>query len=124
MDANFRLKNLIRSSPAKDPGLHTGFAYFAPDEPYRQHVLKYASQKDVSFHSLFGGEGPYSSFVRLAIAVVSKPWRMRILSSPPDCDRQAWACVYVPVMRSLDLAALVIFKKAKGTNFPSIKSTN
>ena len=48
MDANFRLKNLIRSSLAKDPGLHTGFAYFPPDEPYRQHVLKYASQKDVS----------------------------------------------------------------------------
>ena len=52
MDANFRLKNLIRSSLAKDPGLHTGFAYFPPDEPYRQHVLKYASQKDVSLHGL------------------------------------------------------------------------
>ena len=48
MDANFRLKNLMRSSNAKDPGLHTGMAYFPTDQPYREHVLKYASQKDVS----------------------------------------------------------------------------
>lgn len=48
MDANFRLKNLMRSSNAKDPGLHTGMAYFPADQPYREHVLKYASQKDVS----------------------------------------------------------------------------
>ena len=31
MDMNFHLKNLIRSSLAKDPGLHTGFAYFLAD---------------------------------------------------------------------------------------------
>ena len=48
MDANFRLKNLMRSSIAKDPGLHTGMAYFPDDKPYREHVLKYATQKDVS----------------------------------------------------------------------------
>ena len=48
MDANFRLKNLMRSSIAKDPGLHTGMAYFPNDKPYREHVLKYATQKDVS----------------------------------------------------------------------------
>ena len=47
MDANFRLKNLMRSSISKDPGLHTGFAFFPEDGPYRQHILKYASQKDV-----------------------------------------------------------------------------
>ena len=48
MDANFRLKNLMRSSNAKDPGLHTGMAYFPTDQPYREHMLKYTSKKDVS----------------------------------------------------------------------------
>ena len=38
----------MRSSIKKDPGLHTGMAYFTDDEPYRKHVLKYATQKDVS----------------------------------------------------------------------------
>ena len=48
MDANFRLKNLMRSNLKKDPGLHTGFAYFPEDAPYSKHILKYATQKDVS----------------------------------------------------------------------------
>lgn len=48
LDANFRLKNLMRSSIARDPGLHMGLAYFPDDELYRKHILKYASQKDVS----------------------------------------------------------------------------
>ena len=48
MDANFHLKNLMRSTISKDPGLHTGFAFFPEDGPYRKHILKYASQKDVS----------------------------------------------------------------------------
>ena len=48
MNANFRLKNLMRSSLKRDPGLHTGFAYFPEDVPYQKHILKYATQKDVS----------------------------------------------------------------------------
>jgi len=48
MDANFQLKNLMQSSIAKDPGLHTGMAYFPDDKLYREQVLKYATQKDVS----------------------------------------------------------------------------
>ena len=47
MDANFRLKNLMRSSFKKHLGLHTGFAYFPEDAPYQKHILKYATQKDV-----------------------------------------------------------------------------
>ena len=47
MDMNFCLKNLMCLSPKKDPGLHTGFAYFPEDEPYQKHILKYATQKDV-----------------------------------------------------------------------------
>lgn len=48
VDANFRAKNLIRSSDAKDPGLHTGLAFFVPSEEYRQHIMNSATQKDVS----------------------------------------------------------------------------
>jgi len=51
MDMNFHLKNLMQSSNAKDPGLHTGMAYFPIDQLYHEHVLKYASQKDVSVSS-------------------------------------------------------------------------
>lgn len=48
LDANFRLKNQLRSSYAKDPGLGTGWAYFVPREEYIKHVLKFASDEDVS----------------------------------------------------------------------------
>lgn len=47
VDANFKAKNLLRSSEAKDPGLHTGLAYFVENEEYREHILKSATQKDV-----------------------------------------------------------------------------
>jgi len=53
MDANFRLKNLMCSTISKDLGLHTGFAFFPEDGLYRKHILKYASQKDVS-HLRYG----------------------------------------------------------------------
>lgn len=49
VDANFRAKNLIRSTEAKDPGLHTGLAYFVENEPYKAHILASATQTDVSF---------------------------------------------------------------------------
>lgn len=52
VDANFRAKNLIRSSELADPGLHTGLAYFVENEGYKEHVLKSATQKDVSFEYL------------------------------------------------------------------------
>ncbi|EDR12898.1 uncharacterized protein LACBIDRAFT_323718 [Laccaria bicolor S238N-H82] len=68
MDANFRLKNLMRSSIAKDPGLHTGMAYFPDDKPYREHVLKYATQKDISncsgFKTLAHTETKFSTGLR------------------------------------------------------------
>lgn len=47
MDANFRLKNRLRSNSKVDPGLGTGWAYFVPEEAYREHVLKYATQEEV-----------------------------------------------------------------------------
>ncbi|PBK63779.1 hypothetical protein ARMSODRAFT_893876, partial [Armillaria solidipes] len=53
LDANFRLKNLFRSSIEKDPGLHTGLAYFVNPGPYLAHVSRYATQKDISTCSGF-----------------------------------------------------------------------
>ncbi|KAL0958884.1 hypothetical protein HGRIS_014200 [Hohenbuehelia grisea] len=44
LDANFRLKNRMRSSEAADPGLHTGKAYFVEQSAYKTHLDKYISQ--------------------------------------------------------------------------------
>ena len=54
MDANFRLKNRLRSSSRKDPGLLTGLAYFVDDEMYREHVLKHADEEEVCARSMQG----------------------------------------------------------------------
>ncbi|KAI0054865.1 hypothetical protein BV25DRAFT_1922298 [Artomyces pyxidatus] len=48
IDANFRLKNRLRSSDEKDPGLSTGLAYFVENEKYLAHVVNYATQEDIS----------------------------------------------------------------------------
>ncbi|KAG1843289.1 hypothetical protein DFJ58DRAFT_844398 [Suillus subalutaceus] len=70
MDANFHLKNRNQSSTtsAADPGLHTGLAYFIPDKPYTEHILKNASQADIStcsgFKTLAHAESKYSNGLR------------------------------------------------------------
>ncbi|KAG1902395.1 uncharacterized protein F5891DRAFT_1127683 [Suillus fuscotomentosus] len=68
LDANFRLKNRLRSSKAGDPGLHTGLAYFVPNEPYRAHILNNASQNDISscsgFKTLAHAETKFSNGLR------------------------------------------------------------
>ncbi|GJF00979.1 hypothetical protein PsYK624_172830, partial [Phanerochaete sordida] len=48
IDANFRLKRRAVSNDARDPGLMSGCGYFTPDEEYREHILQYADQDDVS----------------------------------------------------------------------------
>ena len=48
VDANFRLKRRAVSSNDRDPALGSGWGYFVEDTPYREHVLKYADQEDVS----------------------------------------------------------------------------
>ncbi|KAI0054919.1 hypothetical protein BV25DRAFT_1787193, partial [Artomyces pyxidatus] len=53
MDANFRLKNRLRSSATNDPGFHTGMAYFVQEEDYNAHVAKYATQEEISSCSGF-----------------------------------------------------------------------
>ena len=47
LDANFRLKNRMRSSYEKDPGLLTGWAYFVDDEKYRVHILNHVDEEEV-----------------------------------------------------------------------------
>ncbi|KAG6806793.1 hypothetical protein H0H92_010028 [Tricholoma furcatifolium] len=46
-DANFRLKNRLRSSSEKDPSLQPGFAYFVADEAYLTHLAKYIHDDEV-----------------------------------------------------------------------------
>ncbi|KAF7793609.1 hypothetical protein EIP86_004723 [Pleurotus ostreatoroseus] len=48
IDANFRLKRRAVSSNERDPALGSGWGYFVADEPYREHVLQYADQEDIS----------------------------------------------------------------------------
>lgn len=48
VDANFRLKRRMVSNNSRDPAISSGSAYFVEDEPYREHILNYADQEDVS----------------------------------------------------------------------------
>ncbi|KAG2047693.1 hypothetical protein BDR06DRAFT_985080 [Suillus hirtellus] len=69
MDANFRLKNRARSSTNANPGLHTGLVYFIPEKPYAEHILRNASQTDIStcsgFRTLAHAESKYLSGLRV-----------------------------------------------------------
>ena len=47
-DANFRLKSRLRTSAHEDPWLASGLAYFVDNAPYDDHILKHATQEDVS----------------------------------------------------------------------------
>ncbi|PBK67937.1 hypothetical protein ARMSODRAFT_1019983 [Armillaria solidipes] len=46
-------EHVKKSTKEKDPGLHTGLAYFVDHDKYIRHVRKYASQKDISSCSGF-----------------------------------------------------------------------
>ncbi|KAJ3551391.1 hypothetical protein NM688_g4727 [Phlebia brevispora] len=48
IDANFRLKRRAVSSNERDPALGSGWGYFVEDTRYREHVLRYATQEDIS----------------------------------------------------------------------------
>ncbi|KDQ23596.1 hypothetical protein PLEOSDRAFT_1048381, partial [Pleurotus ostreatus PC15] len=43
IDANFRLKRLSASDDKRDPGLHTGFAYFVEEKKYKQFLAQTTS---------------------------------------------------------------------------------
>lgn len=46
-DANFRLKNRLRSSHDADPALGPGYAYFVRGDEYANHLLDYVNQDEV-----------------------------------------------------------------------------
>ena len=48
MDANFWLKNRMRTNDRKDPELGPGWAYFVASGPYKNHIKNYVSEEDVS----------------------------------------------------------------------------
>ncbi|KAI6020717.1 hypothetical protein BKA83DRAFT_28289 [Pisolithus microcarpus] len=51
IDVSFWLKNCTCSSGDKDPGVHTGLAYFVANGPYNKHVLWFAMQEDSMAHA-------------------------------------------------------------------------
>ncbi|KAF9493235.1 hypothetical protein BDN71DRAFT_1483564 [Pleurotus eryngii] len=53
VNANFQLKNHLRKNELLNPGLHTGLAYFVPQAPYTEHILKHISQTNISSCSGF-----------------------------------------------------------------------
>ncbi|KIK75554.1 hypothetical protein PAXRUDRAFT_29068, partial [Paxillus rubicundulus Ve08.2h10] len=69
LDANFWLKDWNCSSDVADLGLHTGLAYFVPNDPYKDHILKFATQNDIStcsgFKSLAHAETKFSTGLRV-----------------------------------------------------------
>ncbi|KAJ7059348.1 hypothetical protein C8F01DRAFT_1255046 [Mycena amicta] len=48
LDANFRLKNRIRTNERHDPSLGSGWGYFVESEPYKEHLRDYVAEVDVS----------------------------------------------------------------------------
>ncbi|KAF7288466.1 CxC2 domain-containing protein [Mycena chlorophos] len=48
IDGNFRLKNRMRPNERDDPSLGPGLGYFVESTPYKQHLLHYVSEKDIS----------------------------------------------------------------------------
>ncbi|KAJ8494864.1 hypothetical protein ONZ45_g13093 [Pleurotus djamor] len=44
---------LFRCREKPDPGLHTGLAYFVPQKPYNDHILKHVSESDMKNCSSF-----------------------------------------------------------------------
>ncbi|KAG6809653.1 hypothetical protein H0H92_015320 [Tricholoma furcatifolium] len=47
-DANFRLKNRLRSSDDKDPSLGPGYAYFLASDEYLTHLANYINEDEIS----------------------------------------------------------------------------
>ncbi|KAJ7511254.1 hypothetical protein B0H11DRAFT_2215093 [Mycena galericulata] len=48
IDANFKLKNSIRTNERYDPSLGPGWGAFVEPKAYRKHLRKYVAEKDIS----------------------------------------------------------------------------
>lgn len=51
-DANFRLKNRLRSGSHEDPWLGPGLVYCVDDIPYNEYIIQFATQEDVRRYAL------------------------------------------------------------------------
>lgn len=49
LDANFKLKNRIRTNATYDPPLGAGCEYFVEPKEYKKHLKNYVPEKDVGF---------------------------------------------------------------------------
>lgn len=116
VDANFRLKNLFRSTEQKDPGLHTGLAYFVDEKPYKEHVMKFATQKDVGGAHTCICFVPDTSF-RSAHAAVSKVLPTLTANSMPVFVARGSPCVFAPATSSYAQMVLEICRRANGVLF-------
>ena len=76
VDANFRLKRRAVSSNERDPALGSGWGYFVEDVGYRNHVLSYADQEDVS-----------QCLLVCAVALISTHRSAHVLASRPSRKR-------------------------------------
>lgn len=113
VDANFRLKNLFRSTEQKDPGLHTGLAYFVDDKPYKAHVMKFATQKDVSGAHWCMSVVTDTSY-RLVPAVVSRALPTLTANFTPDFAVLGWRCVSVLATSLYARIVSAIFRRVNG----------
>jgi hypothetical protein len=95
MDANFRLKNQLASNYSQDPGLGIGWAYMVPQRPYEEYVLSRVNDADVSTPKLIQSATEVRILLRLALALVSRLWRRRIIDFQRDCDIQGWVVHFV-----------------------------
>lgn len=73
MDANFRLKNRLRTTTKLDTTLGPGWAYFVQQAPYVDYIKNYVDQEEVSLsashcfyitHWTFNRSEPVSVFRR------------------------------------------------------------
>ncbi|KAJ7178324.1 hypothetical protein C8R43DRAFT_871505 [Mycena crocata] len=48
VDANFKLKNRMRTNEIDDPSLGPGWGYWVEPRRYRKHLKKYVAEKDIS----------------------------------------------------------------------------
>lgn len=126
LDANFRLKNRIRSSEAIDPGLMTGLAYFVSQIEYNDHLRQYVTQEDVSepaknsFHL-----DSKSNIRRSAHVVVSRLSPTQKASFQRVCVRPALSPASALVTSLFDRMVLETYRRVNGkliNFFPSTRT--
>lgn len=118
MDANFRLKNRLRTSSRTDPGLGTGWAYFVPEEEYREHILQYVTQEEVRLilriNILRSNAEAFTDIYRSVHVLVSKLWQMRTRRTQKAYALPGLEGLSVLATRSGDQTGWATFKKEKG----------